>query len=307
MALYLIRRALLLVPMAFVISAVVFWAMRMIPVDPASLILGPWATPEQKELARVKLGLDQPVYVQYSIFMGNALHGELGQSIRSGKDVTELIRETLPNTLLLGMIAVVVIHVVAIPLGVISAIKHNTVVDQIAMIVALVGIGIPAFWLGLLLILLFSVHLGWFPAVGSGSWRHLVLPAVTLSLEGMALTARMTRSSMLEVLGQDYVRVARAKGLHERRVLYGHALRNAAIPIISLLGLRLGWLVGGAVVVEQIFTWPGMGRLLVESILARDYPVAQAILILLGVSVILANLLADALYALLDPHVRHAD
>jgi ABC-type dipeptide/oligopeptide/nickel transport system permease component len=303
---YLIRRVILLVPMVFVLSAIVFWSIRSIPVDPISLVLGPFATPDQREFATKKLGLDKPTYVQYGLYVKNVAQGDLGQSTRSGEQVSTLIGHALPYTLLLGGASLLIAYLIAIPMGVISAVKQNTVVDQAAMGFSMIGMAIPGFWLGLLLILFFSVRLNWLPSIGAGSWQHLVLPAATLALEGTALTARMTRSSTLEVLRQDYVRVARAKGLSQRRVVRVHALRNALIPIISLLGLRLGWIVGGAVIVEQIFAWPGMGRLLVESILNRDYPVVQAVLVLLGISVIFASLLADVLYAVADPRVRHA-
>ena len=302
---YLVRRVVLLVPMAFLLSAIVFWSIRLIPVDPVSLVLGPFATPDQKELAVRKLGLDKPTYVQFGIYWRNVLEGDFGQSSRTGKAVTELIGHALPYTLLLGGVSLLIAHLIAIPMGVASAVKQNSFADQAAMGFAMIGMAVPAFWLGLLLILLFSVKLNWLPAIGAGSWQHLVLPAATLALEGTALTARITRSSMLEVLRQDYVRVARAKGLSAERTISRHALRNALMPVISLLGLRLGWIVGGAVIVEQIFAWPGMGRLLVESILSRDYPVVQAVLVLLGISVILASLLADVLYALVDPRVRN--
>lgn len=301
---YLVRRVLLLVPMFLIISGIVFWSIRMIPVDPVSLVLGPFATPDQKVYARHKLGLDRPVYVQYGLYLKHAVQGDLGSSIKSGKPVTALIEHALPNTLLLGLIALVVAHLVAIPLGMLAAVRQNTIIDQLTMGFSMVGMAIPVFWLGLLLVLIFSVHLNWLPAIGSGGWRHVVLPAATLGLEGTALTARMTRSATLEVLRQDYIRVARAKGVAERRVISFHAFRNALIPIISLLGLRLGWIVGGSVIVEQIFAWPGMGRLLVESILNRDYPVVQAVLVILGIAVILSSLLADILYALADPRVR---
>ncbi|MEA2526670.1 MAG: peptide/nickel transport system permease protein [Thermomicrobiales bacterium] len=303
---YLVRRVILLVPMVFVLSAIVFWSIRLIPVDPVSLVLGPFATPDQREIARQKLGLDKPTYVQYWIYVKNVARGDLGQSTRSGEEVSALIKHALPYTLMLGGASLLIAHLIAIPMGVLSAVKQNTIVDQAAMAFAMIGMAIPGFWLGLLLILFFSVRLHWLPAIGAGTWQHLVLPAATLALEGTALTARMTRSSTLEVLRQDYVRVARAKGLSHRRVVRVHALRNALTPIISLLGLRLGWIVGGAVIVEQIFAWPGMGRLLVESILNRDYPVVQAVLVLLGISVILASLLAVVLYAVADPRVRDA-
>jgi ABC-type dipeptide/oligopeptide/nickel transport system permease component len=303
---YLLRRLALLIPMVFLISIIVFWSIRLIPVDPANLVLGPWATPDQKEMARKELGLDKPVYVQYLIYLGNAAHGDLGLSIRSGKSVSALIGHALPYTLLLGGVSLFLAYLIAVPMGLLAAVKQNSIIDQAAMAFSMIGMAIPAFWLALLLLLLFAVKLHWLPAIGADSWQHLILPAATLGLEGTALTARLTRSATLEVLRQDYVRVARAKGLREQSVVYGHALKNAMIPLVSLLGLRLGWIVGGAVIVEQIFAWPGMGRLLVEGILNRDYPLVQAVLVLLGIAVILASLLADVLYALVDPRVRHA-
>jgi ABC-type dipeptide/oligopeptide/nickel transport system permease component len=303
---YLIRRVLLVIPMAILLSMIVFWSIRLIPVDPLSLVLGPFATPDQRASATQKLGLDKPIYIQYWRYMKNVAHGDLGQSTRTGKDVSDLIAHALPYTLLLGGVSLLLAHLIAVPMGIIAAVKQNTIVDQAAMAFAMIGMAVPAFWLGLLLILFFAVDLNWLPAIGADSWRNLILPAATLSLEGTALTARMTRSSTLEVLRQDYIRVARSKGLSERRTIRVHAVRNALIPIISLLGLRLGWIIGGSVIVEQIFAWPGMGRLLVESVLNRDYPVVQAVLVLLGISVILASVLADLLYALVDPRVRDA-
>lgn len=303
---YLVRRLMLLVPMVLIISAVVFWSIRMIPVDPLALVVGPFASPDQRELAKEKLGLDKPVYVQYVIFLKNAAHGDLGRSVRSGQTVTTLIKETLPRTLLLGVTGILFACLVAIPLGVIAAVKQNTLVDQTAMGFALIGLALPQFWLGLLLILFFALQVHWLPATGDGSWKNLILPAITFGLPSTALIARMTRSSLLEVLRQDYVRVARAKGLREWRVMYLHALRNALIPVISLLGLQIGWLVGGAVIVETVFAWPGMGQLLVNAVLNRDYPVVQGVLIILGVSVILANILADICYTLADPRVKYS-
>ncbi len=302
---YVLRRLALLVPMAFIISIVVFAAMRAIPVDPGELVLGPWATAEQRELARQKLGLDQPIAVQYVRYMKQALQGDLGRSIKSGKEVSALIRDTVPNTLLLGVTALLLAYCIAIPLGVVAAVRQNTLVDQGAMGFALIGISIPNFWLGLLLVLVFAVNLRWLPATGSGTVAHLVLPAVTLGLQYTAIVARMTRSSVLEVLRQDFVRTLRAKGLRPGRIIYLHALKNAVIPVISLLGLHIGGVVGGAVIVETIFAWPGMGALLVNSIIARDYPIVQAVLTLLGVAVLLANLLADVLYAAADRRIKY--
>ena len=301
---YVVRRLALLVPMAFVISLVVFTAMRMIPVDPGELVLGPWATAEQREAARVQLGLDQPILVQYWRYMERAFAGDLGRSIKSGKEVAVLIRDTVPNSLMLGGLALLLAYGIAIPLGVIAAVKQNTAIDQGAMAFALVGISIPNFWLGLLLVLVFAVQLRWLPATGSGTAAHLVLPAVTLGLQYTAIVARMVRSSVLEVLRQDFVRTLRAKGLRPGRIVYLHALKNAVIPVISLLGLHIGGVVGGAVIVETIFAWPGMGSMLVNAIIARDYPIVQAVLTLLGIAVLLANLLADVLYAAADRRIK---
>lgn len=301
---YVLRRLALLVPMAFIISLVVFTAMRMIPVDPGELVLGPWATAEQREAARVQLGLDQPILVQYWRYMERAFAGDLGRSIKSGKEVAVLIRDTVPNSLLLGGTALLLAYGIAIPLGVIAAVRQNTAVDQGAMAFALVGISIPNFWLGLLLVLVFAVNLRWLPATGSGTPAHIVLPAITLGLQYTAIVARMVRSSVLEVLRQDFVRTLRAKGLRPGRIIYLHALKNAVIPVISLLGLHIGGVVGGAVIVETIFAWPGMGSMLVNAIIARDYPIVQAVLTLLGVAVLLANLLADVLYAAADRRIK---
>lgn len=301
---YVLRRLALLVPMAFIISLVVFVAMRMIPVDPGELVLGPWATMEQREAARVQLGLDQPILVQYWRYMERAFQGDLGRSIKSGKEVAVMIRDTVPNSLLLGGTALLLAYGIAIPLGVMAAVRQNTVVDQGAMGFALIGISVPNFWLGLLLVLVFAVYLRWLPATGSGTAAHLVLPAITLGLQYTAIVARMVRSSVLEVLRQDFVRTLRAKGLRQNRIIYLHALKNAVIPVISLLGLHIGGVVGGAVIVETIFAWPGMGAMLVNAIIARDYPIVQAVLTLLGIAVLLANLLADVLYAAADRRIK---
>lgn len=301
---YVLRRLALLVPMAFIISLVVFVAMRMIPVDPGELVLGPWATMEQREAARLQLGLDQPILVQYWRYMERAFQGDLGRSIKSGKEVAVMIRDTVPNSLLLGGTALLLAYSIAIPLGVMAAVRQNTVVDQGAMGFALIGISVPNFWLGLLLVLVFAVYLRWLPATGSGTAAHLVLPAITLGLQYTAIVARMVRSSVLEVLRQDFVRTLRAKGLRQNRIIYLHALKNAVIPVISLLGLHIGGVVGGAVIVETIFAWPGMGAMLVNAIIARDYPIVQAVLTLLGIAVLLANLLADVLYAAADRRIK---
>ncbi len=301
---YALRRLAMLVPMALIVSFVVFAAMRMIPVDPASLVVGPYASNEQRELARKELGLDRPLLVQYGLYLGRIAQGDFGRSLKSGKEITALIRDTLPNSLMLGGLALGFAYLIAIPLGVVAAVRQNTVIDQGAMAFALLGISIPNFWLGLLLVLLFAVNLRWLPATGSGTPAHFILPAVTLGLQYTAIVARMTRSSILEVLRQDFVRTLHAKGLRRWRVVYLHALKNAIIPVISLLGLHLGGIVGGSVIVETIFAWPGMGLMLVNGITGRDYPVVQAVLTLLGCAVLVANLAADLLYAAADRRIK---
>ncbi len=301
---YALRRLAMLIPMALIVSFVVFVAMRLIPVDPAELVVGPYASMEQREAAKKELGLDRPVVVQYGIYLGRALQGDFGRSLKSGKPITELISATLPNSLLLGGLALGFAYLIAIPLGVVAAMKQNTAIDQGAMAFALIGISIPNFWLGLLLVLLFAVNLRWLPATGNATALHYILPAVTLGLQYTAIVARMTRSSILEVLRQDFVRTLHAKGLRRWRVVYLHALKNAIIPVISLLGLHLGGLVGGSVIVETIFAWPGMGLMLVNGITGRDYPVVQAIITLLGCAVLLANLAADLLYAAADRRIK---
>jgi len=301
---YALRRLVLLLPMALIVSFVVFTAMRLIPIDPAELVVGPYASMEQREAARTELGLDKSIPEQYVRYLGRVFSGDLGRSLKSGKPIGELINATLPNSLLLGGVALGLAYLIAIPLGVIAAMKQNTAIDQGAMAFALLGISIPNFWLGLLLVMLFAVNLRWLPATGSGTAAHLILPAVTLGLQFTAIVARMTRSSILEVLRQDFIRALHAKGLHRAQVVYVHALKNAIIPVISLLGLHLGSLVGGSVIVETIFAWPGMGLMLVNGITARDYPVVQAVLTLLGCAVLLANLAADLLYAVADRRIR---
>jgi peptide/nickel transport system permease protein/oligopeptide transport system permease protein len=302
---YILRRLAFLPPMALIISAVVFFSMRLIPIDPAELVVGPYASAEQRVLATHEVGLDRPIPVQFAIYLDRIAHGDFGRSLKSGKKITELIHDTVPNTLLLGGLSLGLAYLIAIPLGVIAAVRQNSWVDQSAMGFALLGISLPNFWLGLLLVLLFAVNLRWLPATGSGTAAHLILPAITLGLQYTAIVARMTRSSVLEVLRQDFVRTLHAKGLRPRRIISLHVLKNAVIPVISLLGLHVGSIVGGSVIVETIFAWPGMGAMLVNAITQRDYPVVQASLTLLGIAVLAANLLADMLYSFTDRRIRY--
>ena len=300
---YVARKLLITVPLLLFISIAVFAIIHLAPGDPVSLTVNPGAPQSVFAAQRMRLGLDKPLPVQYLYFVGRVFHGDFGQSVLTGANVTTLIGQRLPNTLELGVAALLLSYLIALPLGVVAAMRRGRLADHGAMTVAHIGMGVPDFWLGIMLVLLFSLYLGWLPSSGNDSPRSLILPAIALSAQGVAISARVMRSAMLEVLGQDFVRTLRAKGLPERAVL-GHALRNALLPSISLFGLRLGWLIGGAVIVETVFAWPGVGRLLVDSVLHRDYPVVQGVAFLLGASVILANLLGDVLYAIANPRVR---
>jgi peptide/nickel transport system permease protein len=272
--------------------------------DPVLLMVSPDAPPEVVTTTRHVLGFDRPLYEQFGRYLGNALQGNLGVSLRMNRPVTTLILERLPATLQLTVAALVIAVVVAIPAGIVSAVKRGTLIDRLAMAGAVAGQAVPIFWLALLLIAFFGVRLRWLPVYGSGSLAHFVLPAVSLSTIIMGRLARLVRSSMLEVLGQDYVRTARAKGVGESRVLAVHALKNAAIPIVTLLGLQFAQLLGGAVVTETIFAWPGIGRLVVEAIFNRDFPVVQGVVLVVSLIFVAVNLLVDLSYAVLDPRIR---
>jgi peptide/nickel transport system permease protein len=267
-------------------------------------MVSPDAPPDVVTTTRHALGFDRPLYEQFARYLGNAAHGDLGLSLRMNRPVTTLIVERLPATLELTLAALLIAVVVAIPAGIVSAVKRGTVVDRLAMAGAVAGQAVPIFWLALLLIAFFGVRLRWLPVYGSGSFAHFVLPAVSLSTIIMGRLARLVRSSMLEVLGQDYVRTARAKGLGESRVLVVHALKNASIPIVTLLGLQFAQLLGGAVVTETIFAWPGIGRLVVEAIFNRDFPVVQGVVLVVSLIFVAVNVLVDLCYAVLDPRIR---
>jgi peptide/nickel transport system permease protein len=283
---------------------VVVFALVHLSGDPVLLMVSPDAPPEVVTNTRHALGFDRPLYEQFARYLGNAAHGDLGLSLRMNRPVTTLIVERLPATLELTLAALLIAVVVAIPAGIVSAVKRGTVVDRLAMAGAVAGQAVPIFWLALLLIAFFGVRLRWLPVYGSGSLAHFVLPAVSLSTIIMGRLARLVRSSMLEVLGQDYVRTARAKGLGESRVLVVHALKNASIPIVTLLGLQFAQLLGGAVVTETIFAWPGIGRLVVEAIFNRDFPVVQGVVLVVSLIFVAVNVLVDLCYAVLDPRIR---
>lgn len=301
---YFVRRMAFLVLTLLGATIIIFSMLHLAPGDPIDLIVGPNVTPEVRENIRHQYGLDRPLAVQYLSFMKSLLRGDLGNSIIQHKPVSELIAERFFVTLELSLTALFISFLISIPIGIKAALKRNTVTDYALMALSLIGISMPTFWFGLMLLYIVAFKLRFFPISGYGTWRHLFLPALTIGITDAALLARMVRSSMLEVIRQDYIRTARSKGLPERVVINRHALRNALIPIITLLGLRIGGVVGGSVVVEIVFARPGLGRLMVDSILARDYPVVQGVMVVLTTCIILGNLLADILYAVVDPRIK---
>ena len=305
MSQYIVRRLLITIVLLLAITVIIFTMVRLIPGDPAVLMAGQGATQEQIEITRARLGLDKHPVEQYFIFIGNLLRGDMGISTRTSIPVNQEIMHRLPNTVRLAGAAMLIAIVLGVSAGVVAGIKQNSVFDYSSMLLALFGLSMPVFWLGLMLMLLFSVHLGWLPATGADTWRHLILPAFTLGVASTAIIARMTRSSMLEVVRLDYVRTARAKGLTERLVILRHALKNALIPVVTVIGLQMGILLGGAVLTEIVFAWPGIGRLLVNAILARDYPVVQGVVLVIAAMFILVNLVVDIIYVYLDPRIRY--
>jgi ABC-type dipeptide/oligopeptide/nickel transport system permease component len=310
---YLIRRLSLAIFTLLGVSFLVFLSIRLVPGDPATAIAGELATEELVLQVREQLGLDQPIFIQYANYLGRILQADMGQSIRSRLPVIEEIQVRLPRTLSLALTSLLVSSAIGIPIGVMAATRPNSWFDSGSMVFALLGVSMPIFWLGLMLMIFFAVQVPqWLslsgpllPPTGSGTWQHMVMPVMALAANSMALQARMTRSCMLEVLRQDYIRTARAKGQRERTVIYWHALRNAMLPIITILGLQFGTLLGGAVLTETVFSWPGIGRLLVDAIGFRDYPVIQSTVLVIAVGFVLTNLLVDYLYAYLDPRIQY--
>ena len=311
---YIIRRVLLAIPVMFVVAAGVFLLLYLTPGDPVSVILGPDASPQQVSELRVKLGLEQPVPTQVVRWFGRLLRGDLGQSIYLNRPVGLTILERAEPTLMLTFLATLFAVAVGLPIGIVSATRAGSWADLGAMLVALGGISMPSFWVGLNLIFVFAVMLGLLPVAGyqplsKGLWenlRYLILPAVTLGFAQAALLARMSRSMMLDVLREDYVRTARAKGVAEGMVVLVHALRNAMVPLVTVMGLTFAILMGGAVITEQVFNIPGVGRLLVQSVLRRDYPVVQGIVLVIAFNYVVINLCVDILYGFFDPRVRHS-
>ncbi|MBM7870309.1 peptide/nickel transport system permease protein [Clostridium pascui] len=331
---YILKRLVLLLPVILGVSILVFLVMHVFTTDPASIILGQHATAEQVANLREELGLNKPLYLQYFDFIGGVFKGSLGNSLITKTSVTGEILARFPATIELALAAIIIASIVGVIIGVISAVKQNSIVDYLSMIGALLGVSMPIFWLGLMLIVLFSVKLHWLPVSGriqigmepahvtgfylldslitgnmvafKSALMHLTLPAVALASYSTAIIARMTRSTMLEIVKQDYIRTARAKGLFEKVVILKHALRNALIPITTVIGLQLGSLLGGAVLTETVFSWPGVGSYTIDAIMKSDYPVVQGAVMILAIVFVLVNLIVDLLYAYLDPRIKYS-
>jgi len=305
MTAYLVKRALFAIPVLLLTALLVFSALHLAGGDPVMLLVPATAPQQVRDAVRAKLGLDQPLPIQFVKYMSHALRGDLGQSILSRRPVSELILEKLPVTVELGIAAFALAYALALPLGIIAALNRNKFLDWSSMIVALIGVSMAGFWLGLMLMYFFSAQLKWLPPTGHGGLKYLILPTLALALPRVGRIARITRSSLLEVIGQDYIRTARAKGLAERATVMRHALRNALIPIISLMGLDLGYIIGGSVVIEAVFARPGIGDMMLRAIYSRDFPVLQGCMFVLTLAIILSNILADLAYAVVDPRIRH--
>jgi peptide/nickel transport system permease protein len=301
---YVMQRLLGALFVIFGVVSIVFLLIHMIPGDPVEIMLGESASTTDREALRVALGLNQPLWVQFQQYLAGLLQFDMGTSIHFRRPVTDLLLERLPATGLLAAMTLLITLLLALPLGIVAAVRRDTVWDSGAMTFSMLGVSIPNFWLGPILILVFSLWLGWFPVSGRSGFGSVILPALTLSTGLIAVLSRMVRSSMLEVLGEDYMRTARAKGLPSQRIILHHGLRNALLPVITLLGLQLGALLAGAVITETVFSWPGVGLLTIESIQSRDYPVVQACVLLISVTYVLVNLLTDLAYAWIDPRIR---
>lgn len=334
MAKYIMKRLLLLIPVLIGVSLVVFIVMHAFTADPASNILGQHAKADQIEALRQELGLNNPLYVQYWDFFKHAIQGDLGQSLFTKTSVTKELLARFPATIELAFAAILFAALFGITIGILSAVKKNTIIDYAGMITALIGVSMPIFWLGLVLILIFSLGLHWLPVAGrievgmeparvtgfyfidclitgnlaafTSALSHIILPAVALGSYSTAIIARMTRATMLEVVNQDYIRTARAKGLLERPIILSHALRNALIPVVTVIGLQLGALLGGAVLTETIFSWPGIGSYTVEAILKSDYPVVQGAVLFIAAIFVVVNLFVDIIYAFIDPRIKYS-
>lgn len=306
---YILRRLVMMIPVLLGVTFIVFFIMSLTPGDPAAIILGDQASAEALAQKRIELGLNEPLLVRYATYMGNLLQGDLGTSYKNQISVAQQVWDKFPNTAILAIAGILVALLIGIPVGILSAKKQYTTVDNASMVFSLIGVSMPNFWLGLLLSLLFALKLGWLPSQGMGQGflpllRSLVLPAFTLGTGAAATVVRMTRSSMLEVIRQDYISTARAKGITEKQITNKHMLKNALIPIVTAVGLQFGQLLGGAMLTETIFSWPGLGRLMVESITSKDIPMVLGSVIFMAVMFSFVNLFVDILYAFLDPRIK---
>jgi peptide/nickel transport system permease protein len=305
MTIYIIKRTLAVIPVLLVISFLTVAMLRLAPGDPAASLAGDFATPQQIAAIRHDLRLDRSIPVQYGLFMRDLAHGNLGRSLKTNRLVTDEIRTRTPHTAKLAFAALLLSVVLGVSIGIVSATRQNSVLDNVVMVGVVTGYSFPSFWAGLLLILFFGVKLGWLPFVGDEGPKNLILPALALGLQPAAVLARITRSSMIEVINLDYIRTAWAKGLRERAVITRHALKNALIPVVTVIGLEVGALLGGAVITETIFSWPGLGTLAVTAINSRDYPMVQGVVLLATVTFVLINLIVDLVYGFLDPRIRY--
>ena len=309
---YIIRRLLILVVVVLAVTVIAFSMIHMVPGNPARIMAGINASSEDIELMSKKLGLHRPLYVQYFDYMSGLVRGDFGTSIRTGRPVAHQLFTRYPATFELAVVGMFIAMSIAVIGGVVAATHHNTLIDNLTMAGALFGVSMPSFWRGLMLMFLFSLLLGWLPVSGRGTpftleWiKHIILPAVTLGIGSAAYLVRLIRSSMLEILNEEYIKTARSKGLKERYVIYRHALKNAFIPIVTMAGMQFGYLLGGTVVIETVFAWPGVGRLIINSVFARDFPTVQGAILMLALSFALVNLLVDLTYAFLDPRIRYS-
>lgn len=304
MSRYVIKRLVMLIPVLIGVTFLVYFIISLSPGDTAAMLAGEDADAATIEALRKELGLDQPVIVQYAKYMLNLLQGDMGNSYKTGRPVTNMIVSCFPNTAKLAFWSILVAVGIALPIGVISATKQYSMFDNVGMVVALIGVATPNFWLGLMMIILFSLNLGWLPSGGNKGWSSYIMPAITLGTGDAALITRMTRSSMLEVIRADYIRTARAKGVPENKVVYQHALRNALIPVVTAIGLQFGSLLGGATLTETVFAWPGIGRSTVDSIKTKDTTQVLGNIVVLTITFSCVNLLVDILYAFIDPRIK---
>ena len=302
---FILRRLFVSIFLLLGVSVIVFGVIRLAPGDPVMVVAGLDALPETVEAIRKEWGFDLPVYVQYFRWLIRAVRLDFGQSLMTREKVSEMILARLPASLKLNLVAYALALAVSIPMGIYSALKQYSLLDHVGTVVALVGVSMPGFWLGLLLILYFALYLGWFPVFGIGTWKHYVLPSVALGASQAAGLMRMTRSSVLEAMKQDYIRTARAKGLAERVVVFKHMLKNASLPIVTIIGMRIAYLLSGSFIIETIFAWPGIGRLAINCLYSRDYFVVQGTVLLTAVVIVFANLIVDVTYCFLDPRIRY--